>query len=184
MHQCNILIGNRDADLGFYVKRVADGKSVRVPGIIHFDENGVPEGHPDLVFDIERNWLLVRGMLQTDINVQYLFISLPLKYMLLDHAVRMTGHLTNLANTSVDYFVFGKNQHQTDAQEKAFRSFYVVLSFLAGAIWGTLLKTHIMQDVAPDETDRRFVMPYSLLSAALALLLAWHDYQVSRGVID
>ncbi len=76
----------RDADLGFYVKRKADGKSVRVPGIIHFDENGVPEGYPDLIFDVERNWLLVRGMLQTDINVQYLFISLPLKHMLLDHA--------------------------------------------------------------------------------------------------
>lgn len=80
----------RDADLAFYVVDAKSGESVPAPDLLRFDEHGVPAGRGDLRFDVARNWLLVEGFLnQTDINVQWLFISLPLKQMLLDEAARV-----------------------------------------------------------------------------------------------
>lgn len=77
----------RDADLAFYVVDATTGESVKAPDLLRFDEQGIPAGREDLRFDVARNWRLVEGLLgQTEVNVQWLFISIPLKEMLLAHA--------------------------------------------------------------------------------------------------
>lgn len=77
----------RDADLAFYVVTADANESVPAPDLLRFDDRGIPAGREDLRFDVPRNWRLVEGFLsQTEINVQWLFISIPLKEMLLAHA--------------------------------------------------------------------------------------------------
>ena len=77
----------RDADLAFYVLEVESGASVPAPDLLRFDDLGIPAKRPDLKFDVVRNWKLTEALLgQTDVNVQWLFISLALKEMLLSHA--------------------------------------------------------------------------------------------------
>lgn len=77
----------RDADLAFYVVVAATGESVPAPDLLRFDDAGIPAGREDLRFDVVRNWRLTEALLrQTDVNVQWLFISLGLKQLLLDHA--------------------------------------------------------------------------------------------------
>lgn len=76
----------RDADLAFYVVAFESNESVVAPDLLSFNDQGVPRGREDLRFDVARNWRLVEGLLdQTEINVQWLFISIPLKQALLDH---------------------------------------------------------------------------------------------------
>lgn len=76
----------RDADLAFYVVD-QDGESVPAPDLLRFDEEGNPAGRTDLRFDVARNWRLAEALLsRDDVNVQWLFISIPLKEMLLRHA--------------------------------------------------------------------------------------------------
>jgi penicillin-insensitive murein endopeptidase len=77
----------RDADLAFYVHLADSGKVVPAPDLMHFDANGVAREDANYVFDVERNWALVRALLENkSINIQWLFVSIPLKQMLLDHA--------------------------------------------------------------------------------------------------
>jgi penicillin-insensitive murein DD-endopeptidase len=79
----------RDVDL-FFFARDADGQPVRVMEMLRFDDRGVVELDDDeqLVFDVERNWLLVRAMLESPIaSVQWIFVADYLKQMLLDHAI-------------------------------------------------------------------------------------------------
>lgn len=77
----------RDADLAFYVVDAISGESIPAPDLVSFDHNAEPEGRNDVRFDVARNWRLVEGLLsQEDVNVQWLFISVPLKELLLDHA--------------------------------------------------------------------------------------------------
>jgi len=91
----------RDADLAFYVLD-AKGRSIPAPELLQFNERGVPVGYPDYRFDVERNWLLVRGLLSVpSVQVQYLFISLPLKAMLLEHA-RSRGESEELIARAAD----------------------------------------------------------------------------------
>ncbi len=76
----------RDADLAFYAID-ADGRSVPTPDLITFDANGRAVDE-DLYFDTPRNWHLVRTLLtDPSIKVQWLFLSEPLKAMLIDHAI-------------------------------------------------------------------------------------------------
>lgn len=75
----------RDADLAFYVLDQT-GKSVPAPELLKFDDSGIPPAMPHLKFDVERNWAVVKGLLQSGVQIQYLFISLGLKAMLLEHA--------------------------------------------------------------------------------------------------
>jgi penicillin-insensitive murein endopeptidase len=77
----------RDVDLAFYVVDADTGESVAAPRLLHFDGNGVSRQRKDLRFDVARNWRLVEGLLeQNQVRVQWLFISRPLKKLLLDHA--------------------------------------------------------------------------------------------------
>jgi penicillin-insensitive murein endopeptidase len=86
----------RDADLLFFAMDDR-GNSVRMESMPHFGADGravlVAEdgpARPDapvLRFDVERNWLLVRGLLHNPIaEVQYIFVYEPLKQLLLAHA--------------------------------------------------------------------------------------------------
>jgi penicillin-insensitive murein endopeptidase len=93
----------RDADLIFFAKNDA-GRPAPVPnqmltygadgGTAATDGTGKPI--PRLWFDTERNWLLVRALVEDPVvDVQYLFISAALKQLLLDHA-RQLGEPADL----------------------------------------------------------------------------------------
>ena len=77
----------RDADLIFFALD-ADGQPQRVPnGMYRFGDDGWTRRPPRLHFDVVREWLLVRALLEDPgVDVQHLFISAPLRQMLLDHA--------------------------------------------------------------------------------------------------
>lgn len=77
----------RDADLAFYMLDAKSGGSIPAPALVSFEDGGVASNRSDVVFDLPRNWRLVEGLLShPTIGVQWLFISIPLKRMLLDHA--------------------------------------------------------------------------------------------------
>lgn len=77
----------RDADLAFFCEKVSTGAPVVAPDLVHFGADGRAVDHPDLQFDVERNWALVRSLLtHPDTSMQWLFISRPLKKELLSHA--------------------------------------------------------------------------------------------------
>jgi penicillin-insensitive murein DD-endopeptidase len=83
----------RDVDLLFYA-RDARGEPLRLTEMRPFDEDGTwaPRGSDDdrerIFFDVERNWLLVRAILESPIaSVQWIFVAEHLKQMLLDHAI-------------------------------------------------------------------------------------------------
>jgi penicillin-insensitive murein endopeptidase len=78
----------RDADVAFYARRADSGKRVPTPGLIKFGPDGRATSHPDLVFDVPRNWALVRSLLTGEAQIQWLFISEPLKRSLLNYARR------------------------------------------------------------------------------------------------
>ncbi len=77
----------RDADLAFYATDPR-GRPVLLPDLVRFDGSGRSRDFDGFYrFDVARNWLLVRA-LATDPQVQmeYLFISDPLRALLLGHA--------------------------------------------------------------------------------------------------
>lgn len=77
----------RDADIAFYVKRIKDGLHVPSPDLLFIDEKGIAIDRRDLQFDVDRNWILVKALLtHPEIETQWLFISEPLKQMLLARA--------------------------------------------------------------------------------------------------
>lgn len=80
----------RDADIAFYTIRDEDGAYVEAPDLLHFDDEGRSLERPDLRFDVERNWALVRALLNyPEAGVQWLFISEGLKLLLLNHAMNI-----------------------------------------------------------------------------------------------
>ena len=79
----------RDADLAFYVKDAQTGERLdAAPDLLEFDDQGRSIGvESDYLFDVERNWALVHALLSHErAQIQFLFISEPLKQMLLSHA--------------------------------------------------------------------------------------------------
>lgn len=83
----------RDADVMFFA---ADryGSPQEPANFCHYDDNGVAD-HPPVdagryEFDAARNWSLVRHWLSDpDVLVQWIFVSVPLRNQLLDHALRV-----------------------------------------------------------------------------------------------
>ncbi len=79
-----------DADLLFYVTTL-DGASVESPGFVHFGADGIArdESHQRwLRFDVEREWLLVRALVEDpDARIQWIFVSDVVHAMLLDWAI-------------------------------------------------------------------------------------------------
>jgi penicillin-insensitive murein endopeptidase len=82
----------RDADL-LYFAVTPGGEPVPSPGFVKYGPDGLaavpPElGTPGFVrLDIERQWLLVRALVDSpDANVQWLFVSRPIEALLIEYA--------------------------------------------------------------------------------------------------
>ena len=77
----------RDVDILFYVKD-RHGKSIVPSRFTRFDGQGTMKGGSrSLRFDVERNWWLVRTLLASNTPiVQYIFVSKPLKQLMLNFA--------------------------------------------------------------------------------------------------
>ncbi len=77
----------RDADLAFYTTD-PDGNLVQPPDLLHYRADGRSREYGGYYrFDTPRNWTLVKGLVVSPHSqVQYLFISNPLRQMLLDYA--------------------------------------------------------------------------------------------------
>jgi penicillin-insensitive murein endopeptidase len=76
----------RDADLLLYVS-TSDGAMVTSPGFVHFGPDGLawdPEHHRYLRFDVAREWLLVKTLVEDDdARVQWIFLNHALEPMLI-----------------------------------------------------------------------------------------------------
>jgi hypothetical protein len=79
----------RDCDVAFFMKD-ADGAPYVPPDLIELDEFGVAivdELPQPYYFDVDRNWALIQALLSTDHGrLQYVFVSLGLKGLLIEHA--------------------------------------------------------------------------------------------------
>jgi len=79
----------RDADLLLYVS-TPEGAMVTSPGFIHFGPDGLawdPARHRYLRFDVEREWLLVKTLVEDDdARVQWIFLNHALSPMLIEWA--------------------------------------------------------------------------------------------------
>lgn len=79
----------RDADLLFYVTTL-DGAPVPSPGFVHVGPDGLawdPEGKRFLRFDVERQWLLVKTLVEDDdARIQWVFISRSAEALLVEWA--------------------------------------------------------------------------------------------------
>jgi penicillin-insensitive murein DD-endopeptidase len=79
----------RDADLLLYVT-TTDGAAVTSPGFIHVGPDGLAwdeAGHRFLRFDVEREWLLVKALLEDDdARIQWIFASRTIEALLIDWA--------------------------------------------------------------------------------------------------
>jgi penicillin-insensitive murein endopeptidase len=79
----------RDADLLLYLTTL-EGAPVTSPGFIHVSPDGLAwdgTGHRFLRFDVEREWLLVKSLLEDDeARIQWIFASRTIEAMLLEWA--------------------------------------------------------------------------------------------------
>ena len=77
----------RDADLAFYATDPR-GRPVLLPDLVRFDASGRSRDYDGYYrFDVARNWLLVRALAASPlVQMEYLFISDPLRALLLAHA--------------------------------------------------------------------------------------------------
>jgi penicillin-insensitive murein endopeptidase len=79
----------RDVDLLFYATTPA-GAPLTSPGFVRFEADGlaIVQGSDDYVrLDVAREWLLVKKLVNdSEIGVQFLFISRPLEALLMDYA--------------------------------------------------------------------------------------------------
>jgi len=83
-----------DADLAFFVTH--DGEPVEAPRLMEFGRHLNDLEEAGYTFDVPRNWQLVRSLIdQPDVEVQWLFVSRPLRRALLRHA-RELGEPTAL----------------------------------------------------------------------------------------
>lgn len=73
----------RDIDLPFYMQ-TQDGERVETPAFVRFNRNLRGAG---FLFDVERNWLLVKGLIEeSGGTLEWLFVSRPIARALVDHA--------------------------------------------------------------------------------------------------
>jgi penicillin-insensitive murein DD-endopeptidase len=79
----------RDADLLLYVS-TPEGAMVTSPGFVHFGADGLawdPKGQRYLRFDVAREWLLVKTLVEDDdARVQWIFLNHALEPMLIEWA--------------------------------------------------------------------------------------------------
>lgn len=82
----------RDADIAFFVRDAMTNEPVdAAPDLMMFDDEGKSTDQVGYLFDVERNWQFVRGLLDmhATTQVQYIFISDGLKALLLEHAMKI-----------------------------------------------------------------------------------------------
>lgn len=72
----------RDADLAFYMLN-EKGISVEAPALARCLPDGSFPRFPGYQFDVKRNWALVASMIEHKVDLQWIFISNPLKEKLL-----------------------------------------------------------------------------------------------------
>jgi penicillin-insensitive murein endopeptidase len=93
----------RDVDLIFFVTD-GKGRPVAYDDMRHINDDGVTRAGtgadgsplPSYKFDVERNWTLIKAALTNPIaRVQYIFVSDPLRQMMLEHA-RQIGESPDL----------------------------------------------------------------------------------------
>ncbi len=79
----------RDADLVLYATTL-DGAKIDSPGFIHFGPDGLafdPKGHRFLRFDVEREWLLVKSLIENpEARIQWMFCNHAIEAMLIEWA--------------------------------------------------------------------------------------------------
>jgi penicillin-insensitive murein endopeptidase len=76
----------RDVDLAFYV-RDERGRPRQLDDYLSFNGRGVPIAGGPLRFDVARNWALVAALLSDPaVRVEHIFVSTPLRALLLEHA--------------------------------------------------------------------------------------------------
>ena len=79
----------RDVDLLFYALTPA-GAPIPSPGFVRYEADGlavVPDAQDYVRLDVAREWLLVKKLVtNSEIGVQFLFISRPLEALLMDYA--------------------------------------------------------------------------------------------------
>jgi len=94
----------RDADLLFYFTTL-EGAPVTTPNFLHVDSDGLawdPSSKRFLRIDIERQWLLVKELLSDDnARIQWLFVSQPVKAMLIEWA-RARGESGEILTRAMD----------------------------------------------------------------------------------
>lgn len=84
----------RDIDLLFYLTDPA-GAPVRSPGFIRVGSDGLAEiGNEYLRLDVEREWLLLKGLLTSErVDVQWLFVSRDVEALIVDYALARETNL-------------------------------------------------------------------------------------------
>lgn len=79
----------RDADLLFYVTSL-EGAPIESPGFVHFGADGLAWDATNkrfIRFDVEREWLLVRALLEDpEARIQWVFVSRTIEAVLLEWA--------------------------------------------------------------------------------------------------
>lgn len=77
----------RDVDLLYYVT-TPDGVPVRSPGFVKLGADGLGSFKDRyLRFDVPRNWALMKELILSDNQVQWLFVARHLEAMLVEHAM-------------------------------------------------------------------------------------------------
>ncbi len=80
----------RDVDLLYYVT-TPTGAPIRSPGFVALESDGlgrIPETDDYIRLDVERNWLLVKELVQApELGVQWLFMSRDVEALLIDYAI-------------------------------------------------------------------------------------------------
>ena len=96
----------RDADLHFFALDPAGHPAAPPTVMLPFDADGVSQPSPDgrmpvRSFDVASNWLLVRALLEDpEVDVQFLFVSTPLRQKLIDHALALGEPVELVARAS------------------------------------------------------------------------------------
>lgn len=97
----------RDADLLLYLTTL-DGVPVPSPDFVHVGTDGLafdPAGKRWLRLDVERQWLLVKSLVEDpDARIQWLFVSRPVRAMLLEWA-RARGESVETLSRAMDVLV-------------------------------------------------------------------------------
>jgi penicillin-insensitive murein endopeptidase len=90
----------RDADVAFYA-RDAKGRPVKLDRFVAFDADGKAKDGSGLVFDDDRNWLLVKAWARDDrAAMAHVFVSNPLRARLLRHAGKKADDRKYVAQVS------------------------------------------------------------------------------------